>query len=324
MLTQDFVFAALDAEKAGNAFPIDFENVWKSLGYASKQKGKDALESNLIENEDYFYDLTSKLNLSTTVFSSPQEKAVMSRKEFIFLSPDGYDHFAMAAQTPEGRAARKQFIAYKKAYFANLERQFAQPDTSDRVAELENLVNNFQAKVTELTEQFETKESKLNTIISALETKVIDLEGKVKYLKGARDNYYDQLQTYKAKEHVEVESTTGDTEFPREFNAVYAQIPYHTKSYLFLDVMLKLLNLRENKDYVFVGNKTTGKKEAVNYKVIRMSEESYQAIMQWGRPKRGVTATEATPRELTVKRGFLTNHHTSKGGSANTFQPKPD
>lgn len=313
MLTQDFVFAALDAEKNGNAFPIDFENVWKSLGYASKQKGKDALESNLIENEDYFYDLTSKLNLSTTVFSSPQEKAVMSRKEFIFLSPDGYDHFAMAAQTPEGRQKRIEFIGYKKAYLAQLERQFAQPDTSDRIAELEALIANFQTQV-----------PKLEATIVTLETKVIDLEGKLKFLKGQRDNYYDRLQTYVAKEHIEKEAKTEETEFPREFNAVYAQIPYHTKSYLFLDVMLKLLNLREGKDYVFVGNKTIGKKEAVNYKVIRMSEEAYQAILQWGRPKRGVTATEATPRELTVKRGFLTNHHTSKGGSANTFQPKPD
>lgn len=313
MITQDFVFAALDAEKNGNAFPIDFEDVWQQLGYSRKQRGKDALIANLIENEDYFYDSPMKVNRLKSMVPGSPEYAAMSRKEFIFLSPDGYDHFAMAAQTPEGRASRKQFIAYKKAYFANLERQFAQPDTSDRIAELEAFIANFQTQV-----------PKLEATIVKLESTVTDLQAKLKFVKGARDNYYDQLQTYKAKEHVEVESKTGETEFPREFNAVYQQIPYYSKSYLFIDVMLKLLNLREGKDYVFVGNKTVGKKEAVNYKVIRMSEESYQAIMQWGRPKRGVTATEATPRELTVKRGFLTNHHTSKGGSANTFQPKPD
>lgn len=320
MITQDFVFAALDAEKAGNAFPIDFEDVWSELGYSRKSDAKDALQLFLIENEDYVIDNGINRNLSTAVFSSPQDKAAFSRRIPIRLSTDGYDHFCMSAQTPEGRQKRIEFIGYKKAYLSQLERQFAQPDVSDRLAELEALIANFQTQVPQL----ENTIVKLEATIVTLETKVTDLEGKVKYLKGARDNYFDQLQTFKAKQHVEVESKTGETEFPREFNAVYAQIPYHTKSYLFLDVMLKLLNLREGKDYVFVGNKTVGKKEAVNYKVIRMSEEAYQAILQWGRPKRGVTATEATPRELTVKRGFLTNHHTSKGGSANTFQPKPD
>lgn len=240
------------------------------------------------------------------------------------LSVDTFKFFLAKSNTEQGDASLWALIEIEKAYRANLERQFAQPDASDHITELENLVNGFQVKVTDLTEQFEAKKSKLETIISALETKVTDLQAKLKFVKGARDNYFDQLQTYKAKEHIEKEAKTEETEFPREFNAVYQQIPYYSKSYLFIDVMLKLLNLREGKDYVFVGNKTVGKKEAVNYKVIRMSEESYQAIMQWGRPKRGVTATEATPRELTVKRGFLTNHHTSKGGSANTFQPKPD
>lgn len=124
MLTQEFVFSALDAEKNGNAFPIDFEDIWQELGYASKQKAKNALTTNLIENQDYFYDLTSKLNRLKSMVPGSPEYAAMSRKEFIKLSSDGYDHFCMSAQTPEGRQKRIEFIEYKKAYLAQLEIQF--------------------------------------------------------------------------------------------------------------------------------------------------------------------------------------------------------
>lgn len=86
MITQEFIFAALDAEKTGNTFPIDFEDVWQELGYASKQKGKNALIANLIENEDYFIDKTSRLNMSTIGLTAVEARTLLSRKEIIKLS----------------------------------------------------------------------------------------------------------------------------------------------------------------------------------------------------------------------------------------------
>lgn len=122
ILDQQFIFKALDAEKNGEQFPIDFNDVWAELGYTRRNNAKRALELTLIENEDYFIDNSLKSNLTTTMFMSVQEKAAFSRREVIKLSCDGYDHFCMSAQTPEGRQKRIEFIGYKKAYIAQLER----------------------------------------------------------------------------------------------------------------------------------------------------------------------------------------------------------
>lgn len=126
ILDQQFIFKAFDAEKNGEQFPIDFDDVWKELGYSRKNDAKNAMVANLIEHVDYLIDNGTKRNLTTTMFMSVQEKAAFARREVIKLSCDGYDHFCMSAQTPEGRQKRIEFIGYKKAYIAQLERYFTQ------------------------------------------------------------------------------------------------------------------------------------------------------------------------------------------------------
>ena len=145
------------------------------------------------------------------------------------------------------------------------------------------------------------------------------LAAKIKVLKLQRDNYYDQLQSIQADKVLEKEVKTGTSTFPRHFIDLYEQMNYQTKNDLCFQVMVKLLGLQDGKDFIFDGSKKT--KSKVNYNLIKLSEQSYQAVLQWGRPKKGVNATDNTPRNITVNRGFITQHPTKKTG-ANTYQPK--
>jgi hypothetical protein len=45
-LTQEFIFDALDAEKNGERFPVDFDNVWESFGYSRKDNARKYIAKN--------------------------------------------------------------------------------------------------------------------------------------------------------------------------------------------------------------------------------------------------------------------------------------
>lgn len=45
ILTQEFVFTALELEKSGNQFPIDFDDIYLELGYTRKDNAVRALLS---------------------------------------------------------------------------------------------------------------------------------------------------------------------------------------------------------------------------------------------------------------------------------------
>lgn len=141
ILSQEFVFRALDAENSGEAFPIDFDDVYPTLGYSTKQKAEEALVSNLILNEDFL-----TLGLKSSTGGRPAKD--------IRLSTDGFDHFAMMAQTPEGRQARKEFIAYKKAYKTSLERAFSSQLEDERYLLISSL-NDAEAEVLTLQQKLE-------------------------------------------------------------------------------------------------------------------------------------------------------------------------
>jgi hypothetical protein len=53
ILSQQFVFDALDAEKAGVNFPVDFDDVWAALGYSGKNEVKRRLVTDFILGLDY-------------------------------------------------------------------------------------------------------------------------------------------------------------------------------------------------------------------------------------------------------------------------------
>jgi len=141
-LNQEFVASVLIAEEKGEQFPIDFDEAWRKAGYRRKDNAKRILIKQLIEGEDYTLTIASdssiERNRPTTVLPGSPEYAAMFRKEIIKLSPDGFDHFCMAANTDAGREARKMFIQYKKEYIASLNRRL-------QLSEVESLERSLEA-----------------------------------------------------------------------------------------------------------------------------------------------------------------------------------
>ena len=126
ILSQPFVCAAIDAEKAGIQYPINFEDVWQALGYSRTNNAKRRLVSACIENEDYIIDTCSlRSNVSTTRVLSIQEQSLLTIKEVIKLSVEGFKAFCLVSETDEGREVRKYFIDAERAYRKQLEIQFA-------------------------------------------------------------------------------------------------------------------------------------------------------------------------------------------------------
>lgn len=118
ILTQDFVFDALKAERNGSQFPIDFDNAWVELGYSTKGNAKRALQKGLTEAEDFIiYDKPDNHK-----GFSVQKLGAKAVTEKIFLTVDGFKHFCLMARTEQGRQTRRYFIETEKAYRAQLER----------------------------------------------------------------------------------------------------------------------------------------------------------------------------------------------------------
>lgn len=118
ILTQNFVFDALKAERDGIEFPIDFDNVWRPLKYSTKSNAKRALQKGLIEGEDFIIcDDPDNHGVS-----SVQELGAKTATEKILLTVDGFKHFCLMARTEQGRQTRRYFIETEKAYRAQLER----------------------------------------------------------------------------------------------------------------------------------------------------------------------------------------------------------
>jgi hypothetical protein len=126
-LNQEFVASVLIAEDKGEQFPIDFDDAWRKAGYGRKDNAKRILIKQLIEGEDYTLTIASdssiRRNRDEQAVPGSPEYAASFRKEIIKLSPDGFDHFCLAANTDAGREARKMFIQYKKEYIASLNRR---------------------------------------------------------------------------------------------------------------------------------------------------------------------------------------------------------
>lgn len=112
ILSQEFVFTAIEAEKTGNQFPIDLDDVWQALGYSRKDNAvRNVLSDNFISGVDY---------------QSAIKRTVMggTPKHVYKFSIEGFKMFCMMAHTQVGREVRKYFIDVEKAYRQGLEIQF--------------------------------------------------------------------------------------------------------------------------------------------------------------------------------------------------------
>lgn len=111
ILTQDFVFAALDSQEE---YPIDFDDVWQGVGYSTKQKALERLIATHTEGLDFL-----TLGLKSSTGGRPRAS--------IGLTVDSFKSFCMVAETEEGRKVRQYFIQIEKAYRTQLEAQFQAP-----------------------------------------------------------------------------------------------------------------------------------------------------------------------------------------------------
>lgn len=133
LLTQAFVIDAIEAEKQGKNFSIDFDNVWENIGYSRKDNAVRKLRNDL---DSEYYTLL-KIEAS---YQSPE------RIKY-YLSVDGFKHFCLMAKTPQGKETRNYFIEVEKIYRQNLERQFLLPSKQEE--EIENLKMLVQIHLTE-------------------------------------------------------------------------------------------------------------------------------------------------------------------------------
>lgn len=310
ILSQEFVFTAIDAEKAGEKFPINFDDVWQELKYTTKGNAKRVLNNELIENIDFI--ISDKLDKSI-----PSDYVI----ENIHLSIDGFKHFCLLARTSKGREVRKYFIDVEKDFRKKLEIQFKNSIYTKNYQDLWSKAKQQIKTLSEIQEDLEIQIKSKNHQIDSLSIDLQKSNSNIQKVKLQRDNYYDQLQTLKSANTLDLEETANKSEFPRSFATLYSHVGYKTKRYLFFNVMLDLLKLKEYVDYKFDGeNYIKGK---VNYPKLTLSESAFQAILAFGRPSSGLLISSETPRKLGISRSFLVKHNTSKE-STNTLQPKID
>jgi hypothetical protein len=92
----------IEAEKAGEQFPVPFEMVWQIAGYSRKDAATRKLP---------------KAAQGELFHLSVEKTGRRGRpKESIRLSCDGFKHFCLMAETPEGTEIRRYFIECEKKW----------------------------------------------------------------------------------------------------------------------------------------------------------------------------------------------------------------
>ena len=94
---------ALVLTRSTNEFPVDFDDAWQWIGYATKQKAKNKLLNNFEEGLDF--------NLTQTVKVQKEGRRTVSRPyEHISLSTDCFKSLGMMAGTQKGKEVRRYFL----------------------------------------------------------------------------------------------------------------------------------------------------------------------------------------------------------------------
>jgi phage anti-repressor protein len=92
-------------------YPVDFDQAWQWLDYSRKDAAKRVLlNSGFIEGTDFHINEESDNHAGLSV----QEKAVLARKENIFLTVDCLKLWAMMAGTQKGKEVRLYFLECEK------------------------------------------------------------------------------------------------------------------------------------------------------------------------------------------------------------------
>jgi phage anti-repressor protein len=105
-------------------FPIDLDDAWRWLGYATKQKAKNKLLNNFEQNVDYTLNQAVKCHQASRGGGSSLYLEVK-------LTIECFKSLGMMAGTEQGRAIRKYFLECERVVKEVL------PARSDRIRELE-------------------------------------------------------------------------------------------------------------------------------------------------------------------------------------------
>jgi phage anti-repressor protein len=125
----------------GKGFIVDFDNVWKFIGYSDKGHAKTALKNKLVENIDFsFCEYSQKLGKE----GRPSEK--------IMLTVEAFKMFCMMANTYTGRQVRLWYIKMEETY-----KDIIFGLASASVVSYDELVNNLEARITKMKAEAEAK-----------------------------------------------------------------------------------------------------------------------------------------------------------------------
>jgi hypothetical protein len=184
ILTQEFVQSAIEAEKNGIEFPIDFDDAWVASGYSRK--------GNAVR---FLTERCDGLKFGIHYQFSDRRTASKGTPERIYvMTIDAFKFFLARCNTTQGDSALWYFIETEKVYRRSLESLFSAPSADrpnvDAVKDLEckliqtkDVLNNFPISIDELqlTTKIVNKAQIKAAIVRDLEPikDYVELDGKI-------------------------------------------------------------------------------------------------------------------------------------------------
>ncbi|MBW4666470.1 MAG: hypothetical protein KME60_03240 [Cyanomargarita calcarea GSE-NOS-MK-12-04C] len=142
MLTETYILDALEAERDGEQFPIDFDAVWESFGYSRRSDAKRYL--------------LKRSGLKPVVEQGLRQLALLYNhsEDFnkIYLTVDSYKFALARANTVAGAEYLDYLIQIEKQYRVNLERSLFS-DPNPEVETLKARIAQLESKSTETESQ---------------------------------------------------------------------------------------------------------------------------------------------------------------------------
>lgn len=170
-----------------NDYLINFENIYKMLGFANKGNAKRTLENNFIINEDY------------KITFLPRENGRIST-EYIMINTNTFKNLCMLAKTDKGKEIRRYYIKLE-----NMNNQLIQEELQENKDNQIKLINKFESETKQMMidKDMEHKENirknRHNILIEKFSNKkcvyIAELDDNVNLIKiGSTHNIAERIQ----------------------------------------------------------------------------------------------------------------------------------
>jgi hypothetical protein len=134
-------------------FVIDLDDIWKWLGFSTKQKAKDLLQKHFIIEYDYKSLLNQQVKQSSHIKGG-------HNKETFMLNVKTFKLFCIKAGTKKADEIHEYFIKLEEILH-----EIIQEESSELKLQLENTKNELEQKETQLQEQKEQSENEKYSLI---------------------------------------------------------------------------------------------------------------------------------------------------------------